>query len=159
MSRKLKQYPDKAIRPILLSIVESLENNGVHLEDIRKDYESYFQQSYQTIESELESYGLENEFEDVTYIMYLFINNPNFTTDPIKRPELKKYEVLHIVDRTINVQDTYLTNFDSYIPLTKSILIDMQSDSLYEPYEGEEINSEHMDSDWNDDWIDQINEV
>jgi hypothetical protein len=91
--------------------------------------------------------------------MYLFINNPNFTTDPIKRPELKKYEVLHIVDRTINVQDTYLTNFDSYIPLTKSILIDMQSDSLYEPYEGEEINSEHMDSDWNDDWIDQINEV
>lgn len=159
MSRKIEQYPDKAIRPILLSIVESLENNGVHLEDIREDYESDFQQSYQTIESELESYGLENEFEDVTYIMYLFINNPNFTTDPIKRPELKKYEVLHIVDRTINVQDTYLTNFDSYIPLTKSILIDMQSDSLYESYEGEEINSEHMDSDWNDDWIDQINEV
>jgi len=159
MSRKIEQYPDKAIRPILLSIVESLENNGVHLEDIREDYESDFQQSYQTIESELESYGLENEFEDVTYIMYLFINNPNFTTDPIKRSELKKYEVLHIVDRTINVQDTYLTNFDSYIPLTKSILIDMQSDSLYEPYEGEEINSEHMDSDWNDDWIDQINEV
>lgn len=159
MSRKIEQYPDKAIRPILLSIVESLESNGVHLEDIREDYESDFQQSYQTIESELESYGLENEFEDVTYIMYLFINNPNFTTDPIKRPKLKKYEVLHIVDRTINVQETYLTNFDSYIPLTKSILIDMQSDSLYEPYEGEEINSEHVDSDWNDDWVDQINEV
>jgi len=107
----------------------------------------------------LESYGLENEFEDVTYIMYLFINNPNFTTEPIKRPELKKYEILHIVDRTINVHDTYLTNFDSYIPLTKNILRDMQSDSLYEPYEGEEIDSEHMDSDWNDDWIDEINEV
>ena len=63
------------------------------------------------------------------------------------------------MDRTINVQDTYLTNFDSYIPLTKNILRDMQSDSLYEPYDGEEIDSEHMDSDWNDDWIDEINEV
>ena len=104
MSRKIEQYPDKAIRPILLSIVESLENNGVHLEDIREDYESDFQQSYQTIESELESYGLENEFEDVTYIMYLFINNPNFTTDPIKRPELKKYEVFQII-RAYNYLD------------------------------------------------------
>jgi hypothetical protein len=159
MSRKIEQYPDKAIRPILLSIVESLENDGVYLEDISEDYENEFQQSYPIIKSELESYGLENEFEDITYIMYIFVNNPNFTTEPIKRPELKKYEVLHIVDRTINVQDTYLNNFNSYIPLTKSILIDMQSDSLYEPYDGEEINSEHIDSDWNDDWIDQINEV
>jgi hypothetical protein len=159
MSRKIEQYPDKALRPILVSIVGSLEDNGVYLEDIIEDYENEFQQSYPIIESELESYGLENEFEDITYIMYIFVNNPNFTTDPIKRPELKKYEILHISDRTINVQDTYLTNFDSYIPLTKSILQDMQSDGLYEPYEGEEINTEHLDSDWVDDWVDEINEV
>jgi hypothetical protein len=159
MSRKIEQYPDKAIRPILLSIVESLESWRVFIADMREDYENEFQQSYPIIKSELESYGLENEFEDVTYIMYLFINNPNFTTEPIKRPELKKYEVIHSVDKSIRVQDTYLSNFDSYIPLTKSILQDMQSDSLYEPYDGEEIDSEHMDSDWNDDWIDEINEV
>ena len=116
MSRKIEQYPDKAIRPILLSIVESLENDGVYLEDISEDYENEFQQSYPIIKSELESYGLENEFEDITYIMYIFVNNPNFTTEPIKRPELKKYEVLHIVDRTINVQDTYLNNFNSKPP-------------------------------------------
>ena len=101
MSRKIEQYPDKAIRPILLSIVESLESWRVFIADMREDYENEFQQSYPIIKSELESYGLENEFEDVTYIMYLFINNPNFTTEPIKRPELKKYEILHIVDRTI----------------------------------------------------------
>jgi hypothetical protein len=35
----------------------------------------------------------------------------------------------------------------------------MQSDGLYEPYEGEEIESDIIDSDWNDDWIDGINEV
>ena len=157
--RKIEQYPDKALRPILVSIVESLEINGPDLEDIVEDYENEFQQSYPIIESELDTYGLEKDFEDVTYIMYIFVNNPNFTTDPIKRPELKKYEILHIADRTINVQETYLTNFDSYIPLTKSILQDMQSDGLYEPYEGEVIESDIFDSDWNDDWIDEINEV
>jgi hypothetical protein len=157
--RKIEQYPDKAIRPILLSIVESLENGGVFIADMREDYENEFQQSYPIIESELESYGLENEFEDVTYIMYLFVNNPNFMTEPIKRPELKKYEILHIIDKTIRIQETYLTNFDSYITITKSILQDMQSDGLYEPYEGEEIESDIIDRDWNDDWVDEINEV
>jgi len=157
--RKIEQYPDKALRPILVSIVESLEINGPDLEDIVEDYENEFQIAYPIIESELESYGLENEFEDVTYIMYLFVNNPNFMTEPITRPELKKYEILHIIDKSIRVQETYLTNFDSYIPITKSILQDMQSDGLYEPYEGEVIESDIIDSDWNDDWIDGINEV
>ena len=155
MSRKIEQYPDKAIRPILLSIVESLENDGVFIEDMIEDYENEFQQSYPIIESELESYAYLN----MENLSGGFINNPNFTTEPIKRPELKKYEVLHSVDKSIRVQDTYLSNFDSYIPLTKSILQDMQSDSLYEPYEGKEISSEIYDTDWNSDWIDEINEV
>ena len=40
--RKIEQYPDKALRPILISIVESLENEGVSLDDLLEDYEEYF---------------------------------------------------------------------------------------------------------------------
>jgi hypothetical protein len=36
---------------------------------------------------------------------------------------------------------------------------EMQSDGFYEPYNGEEINSEEVDSDWVDDWIDDIKVV
>ena len=159
MARKIEQYPDKALRPILVSIVESLENEGVALDDLLEDYEEYFTEAYGPIESELGTYGLGSEFEDVTYIIYILLENPEFTTEPIKRPKLRSYEVTHVIERNIRVQDTNLTKFDSYIPLTKSMLQEMQSDGFYEPYEGEEISSETVDSDWVDDWIDDIKVV
>jgi len=154
--RKIEQYPDKALRPILFSIVESLENEGVALDDLLEDYEEYFTEAYGPIESELETYGLGSEFEDVTYIIYILLENPEFATEPIKRPKLRSYEITHIYDKTLRVQDTYLNTYDSYIPVTKSMLQEMQSDGFYEPYNGEEIDSEVLDSDWNDDWIDDI---
>ena len=36
------------------------------------------------------------------------------------------------------------------------MLIDLQSESFYEPYDGEELSSEVLDSDWTDDYIDNI---
>jgi hypothetical protein len=39
------------------------------------------------------------------------------------------------------------------------MLQQMQSDGFYEPYNGEEIHSEILDSDWVDDFIDNIREV
>ena len=157
--RKIEQYPDKALRPILVSIVESLENEGVALDDLLEDYEDTFTSAYGPIESELSTYGLESEFEDVTYIIYILLENPEFTTEPIKRPKLKSYEVTHVYERNARIQDTYLNTYDSYIPVTKSMLQQMQSDGSYEPYNGEEINSEEIDSDWIDDWIDDIKVV
>lgn len=157
--RKIEQYPDKALRPILVSIVESLENEGVYLDDLIEDYEEHFTEAYGPIESELGTYGLESEFEDVTFIIYILLENPEFATEPIKRPKLRSYEITHIYDKNLRVQDTYLNTYDSYIPITKSMLQEMQSDGFYEPYNGEEIDSEVLDSDWNDDWIDDIKVV
>jgi len=157
--RKIEQYPDKALRPILFNIVESLENEGVYLDDLIEDYEEHFTEAYGPIESELGTYGLESEFEDVTFIIYILLENPEFATEPIKRPKLRSYEITHIYDKTLRVQDTYLNTYDSYIPITKSMLQEMQSDGFYEPYDGEELSSEVLDSDWNDDWIDDIKVV
>ena len=157
--RKIEQYPDKALRPILFSIVESLENEGVSLDDLLEDYEEYFTEAYGPIESELGTYGLGSEFEDVTFIIYILLENPEFATEPIKRPKLRSYEIMHTYERNARIQDTYLNTYDSYIPVTKSMLQQMQSDGSYEPYNGEEINSEEIDSDWIDDWIDDIKVV
>jgi len=154
--RKIEKYPDKALRPILISIVETLENKGVSLYDLLEDYEEHFIEAYGPIESELETFGLGSEFEDVTYIIYILLENPEFATEPIKRPKLRSYEITHIYERNARIQDTYLNTYDSYIPITKSMLVDLQSEGFYEPYDGEEINSEIIDSDWVDDWIDDI---
>ena len=157
--RKIEQYPDKALRPILFSIVESLESEGVALDDLLEDYEEYFTEAYGPIESELETYGLGSEFEDVTFIIYILLENPEFATEPIKRPKLRSYEITHVYERNTRIQDTYLNTYNSYIPVTKSMLQEMQSDGFYEPYDGEEIDSEVLDSDWVDDFIDNIREV
>jgi hypothetical protein len=154
--RKIEQYPDKALRPILVSIVESLEKEGVSLDDLLEDYEDNFTISYDPIVSELETYGLESEFEDVTFIIYILLENPEFSTEPIKRPKLRSYEITHIYERTAYIQETYLNTYNSYIPITKSMLQEMQSDGFYEPYDGEELSSEVLDSDWTDDYIDNI---
>jgi hypothetical protein len=157
--RKIEQYPDKALRPILVSIVESLENEGVYLDDLIEDYEEHFTEAYGPIESELGTYGLESEFEDVTFIIYILLENPEFSTEPIKRPKLRSYEITHIYERTDHIQETYLNTYDSYIPVTKSMLQDLQAEGFYEPYDGEEINSEVLDSDWTDDYIEEIRVV
>jgi hypothetical protein len=157
--RKIEQYPDKALRPILFNIVESLENERVYLDDLLEDYEEHFTEAYGPIESELGTYGLESEFEDVTFIIYILLENPEFSTEPIKRPKLRSYEITHIYERTDYIQETYLNTYDSYIPVTKSMLQDLQAEGFYEPYDGEEINSEVLDSDWSDDWIDDIKVV
>ena len=112
--RKIEQYPDKALRPILVSIVESLEKEGVSLDDLLEDYEDNFTISYDPIVSELETYGLESEFEDVTYIIYILLENPEFTTEPIKRPKLRSYEITHVYERTAYIQETYLNTYNSY---------------------------------------------
>ena len=129
------------------------------LDDLLEDYEDRFIETYGPIESELETFGLESEFEDVTYIIYILLENPEFATEPIKRPKLKSYEITHVYERNARIQDTYLNTYDSYIPITKGMLQEMQSDGFYEPYNGEEIDSEVIDSDWVDDWIDDIKEV
>jgi hypothetical protein len=157
--RKIEQYPDKALRPILFNIVESLENERVYLDDLIEDYEEHFTEAYGPIESELETYGLGSEFEDVTFIIYILLENPEFATEPIKRPKLRSYEITHIYERTDHIQETYLNTYDSYIPVTKSMLQDLQAEGFYEPYDGEEINSEVLDSDWTDDYIEEIRVV
>jgi len=156
MGRRIEQYKDNALRPILVSIVGSLENEGLFLDDLLEDYENTFTRAYGSIETELGTYGLESEFEDITYIIYILLENPEFTTEPIKRPKLRSYEITHVYERTATIRDTYLNTYNSYIPITKDMLMDLQSEGFYEPYDGEELSSEVLDSDWTDDYIDNI---
>jgi hypothetical protein len=156
MGRRIEQYKDNAIRPILESVIESLNNSGLYLEDIVDDYESDFVNIHDIIKKELESFGLDHEFEDITYILSILVNNPNFQNEPIERPTLQSYDVYHVYEKKLVVEDTFHNTFDSYIELTKDMLIDMQSEQIYEPYYGDKVESEVTDEDYLDDWIESI---
>jgi hypothetical protein len=154
---KIQQIKDKALRDILSQIVSSL-NNEIDIEDLIDDYEREFAASYPIIESELRSLGIDSDMENITYVISLLVENPNFEDldELLVRPTLESYEVRHVYERRLTVEVTYLTEFKSYIPITADIVRELESESLYHGAEGDKIDEEVTDSEWVDDWIESV---
>ena len=152
-----QKYSDRALIPILKDIIEALESNDMYLEDMG-DVDHNFDELSEIITDELTSYLSNVEFEDVTYFMALIIMNDNFE-QPLKRPELKTYRVTHIIQKVETVNYNYQTDMTSFIPLDNSILGELQSSGEYEPWDGDLIDEDNIDSDYSEDWIDDIEEI
>ena len=154
---KIQQIKDKALRDILSQIVSSL-NNEIDIEDLIDDYEREFSESYPIIESELRSLGIDSDMESITYVIALLVENPNFENldELLVRPTLESYEVIHVYEKRLTVEVTYLTEFKSYIPITADIIRELESESLYYGADGEKIDEEVTDSEWIDDWIESV---
>ena len=78
---------------------------------------------------------------------------------PLKRPELRTFEITHVYQRVETVNYTYRNEMKSFIPLDNSILGELQSSGEYEPFEGESIDEDTVDGDYGDDWIEHIEEI
>ena len=152
--KSYQKYPDKALLPILNSILESLEEN--EYEDIN-DY-SVFGETMMVVGEVLTSYGISDDFEDVTFFVGLLQMNP-YLTLPLKRPILKSYNITHVYEKVQTIRETYLNTYNSFIPITKHMLMDLQSEEIYQPYDGDPVDEDVIDTDWSDDWIDGIEEV
>ena len=154
---KIQQIKDKALRDILSQIVSSL-NNEIDIEDLIDDYEREFAASYPIIESELRSLGIDSDMENITYVISLLVENPNFEDldELLVRPTLESYEVTHVYERRLTVEVTYLTEFKSYVPITGDIVRELESESLYHGADGDKIDEEVTDSEWVDDWIESV---
>ena len=155
-----QKYSDKAIIPIIKDIIESLESNGINMEDVVTidDVTNNFEELSEIITKELNSYFSKVDFEDVTYFMALIIINDDFEP-PLKRPKLKTFEITHVYQRTETVNYTYRNEMNSFIPLNKSILGELANTGEYEPWEGNLIDEDTIDGDYSDDWIENIEEV
>ena len=78
---------------------------------------------------------------------------------PLKRPVLKTYRITHIYQKVETVNYKYQTDMTSFIPLDNSILGELQSSGEYEPWDGDLIDENNVDSDYSEDWIDDIEEI
>ena len=152
-----QKYSDRALIPILKDIIEALESNDMYLEDMG-DVDNNFEELSTIITDELTSYLSNVDFEDVTYFMSLIIMNDDFEP-PLKRPELKTYRITHTYQRVETINYKYQTDMTSFIPLDDSILGELQSSGEYEPWDGDLIDEDNVDSDYSNDWIDDIEEI
>lgn len=155
--KSYQKYSDRALIPILKDIIEALESNDMYLEDM-DDVDHNFDELSEIITDELTSYLSNVEFEDITYFIALIIKNDNFEP-PLKRPELKTYRITHIYQKVETINYEYQTDMTSFIPLDNSILGELQSSGEYEPWDGDLINENNVDSDYSEDWIDDIEEI
>lgn len=152
-----QKYSDRALIPILKDIIEALESNNVYLEDM-DDVNHNLGELSEIITDELTSYFTNVDFEDVSYFIALIIMNDDFES-PLKRPELRTFEITHIYQRVETVNYTYRNEMKSFIPLDDSILGELQSSGEYEPFEGKLIDEDTVDGDYGNDWIEHIEEI
>lgn len=152
--RPYQKYSDRALIPILKDIIEALESNDMYLEDM-DDVDHNFDELSEIITDELTSYLSNVEFEDITYFIALIIMNDDFEP-PLKRPELKTYRITHIYQKVETINYEYQTDMTSFIPLDNSILGELQSSGEYEPWDGNLIDENYVDSDYSEDWIENI---
>lgn len=152
-----QKYSDKALIPIMKDIIEALESNDMYMEDMSDVEGSYDELSY-IITKELNGYLSDVDFEDVSYFIALIIMNDDFET-PLERPELRRYQITHIYQKVETNNYTYQTEMNSFIPIDGSILSDLQTEGIYEPWDGELIGEDNVDTEYSDDWVDDIEEI
>ena len=157
MPRKIEQYTDKALIPIIKDIIDALNSKDLYIEEM-SDIDGNFDELSEIITDELNSYLSNVEFEDVTYFMALIMINDDLEP-PLERPELRKYRITHTYQKIETVNYKYQTDMSSFIPLDDSILGELQSSGEYEPWDGDLIDEDPIDSDYSEDWIDDIEEI
>jgi hypothetical protein len=156
--KSYEKYNDKALRPILQDIVNSCEENNIDI--FNKNFvNSNFEDVVSIVDDEIESYFGTPEFEDTSFFIAVLLMNNNFMTEPIRRPKLKSYRITHIYEQVQTTQDTYVNEYDSFLPFTSSMLRDLQIMGSYDPYDGNLIDDEVVDSDYSNDWVSDIEEI
>lgn len=156
--RSYEKYNDKALRPILQDIVNSCEENNIDI--FNKNFvNSNFEDVVSIVDDEIESYFGTPDFEDTSFFIAILLMNNNFMTEPIRRPKLKSYRITHVYEKVQTIQDIYVNEYDSFLPFTSSMLMDLQSMDSYDPYDGKLIDEEVVDSEYSNDWVSDIEEI
>jgi len=156
--KQYEKYNDKALRPILQDIVDVCEQNDIDI--FNPSYvDTNFEEVVEAVDGEIESYIGTPDNEDTTFFIAVLLMNKNFMTEPIKRPTLKTYKITHSFEKVNTVRETFLNEYDSYLPFTRNILNGLYRLGYYDPIEGELIDEETIDSNWSDDWVDDIEEI
>jgi hypothetical protein len=127
-----EKIPDKTLKLILQMMYEGLDE---------RDFESepFNSNTISEVEDILSPLGIKfNDEINYSFFVQLYLDNPNFETEGIKRPSLMSYEVLH--DESVREWRTYTykTVVKSYYPVDDNMLHSLRGngDGWYDYWDG-----------------------
>ena len=100
-----------------------------------------------------------DDFVERSFFIKLYKDNPNFQTEPLKIPTLETYDVVHEEDVREIKTNYYNTRIDSYYPIDKDILYDLQSNGEYQYWEGNRFDTDYHDTDVTNDSVVEVTKL
>ena len=100
-----------------------------------------------------------DDFVERSFFIKLYKDNPNFQTEPLKIPTLETYDVVHEEDVREIKTNYYNTRIDSYYPIDKDILYDLQSNGEYQYWDGNHFDTDYHDRDVTNDSVVEVTKI
>lgn len=142
------KLPDNVLRLIIINLKNDLEDNGVDI-----DNNIFDASNLSIIDDTLQYFNIKpSDTEDYSFFIALcgLNNNLSDKNTPIKKPKLEQYEVQHSEDITVWKTIVYSQTIPSYVPLTRSILQDLQYDGMYDYWDGRIVDEQTNDTETTD---------
>jgi hypothetical protein len=139
------KLPDNVLRLLITNLKNDLEENDI---DINDSYHTFETSTLSTIDGTLQYFNIKvSEIEEYSYFIALCMLNDDVSDKiiPIKKPKLNNYEVQHTENVTVWKTIVYSQTIPSYIPLTRSMLLDLESENMYEYWDGRIVDEETND--------------
>lgn len=152
---ELEKIPDQVLVRILEAIQERIDEGEADFDDDLFDYTNM-----EMLESVCGYFGIKiNDFTDKSFFVKLYMDNPNFETEPIKRPTLETYDVIHSESVREYRTNFYNTRMKSYYPLDNNIMYELQSSGEYEYWDGSHYDTDYHDTEVIEDKVESIEKV
>ena len=140
---ELEKIPNQVLVRILEAIQERIDDGEADL-----DEDPFDSTNMEMLDNVCEYFGIAlDDFVERSFFVKLYKDNPNFETEPLKRPTLETYDVVHEEDVREFKTNYYNTRIDSYYPIDKDILYDLQTNGEYEYWEGNRFDTDYHDTD------------
>ena len=153
VKNKPHKLPEKQLRLILNLLKDAFEENG----DAPSDGADFFENYLNIVDDALKYVNMTpGDIEDYSFVGELYFLNKDNDSSSIIRPTLKVFNVYHKETRTETVINNYKQTISSYMDLDESILLECQSNGMYEYWDGNHYDTDYLDTDYVEDEIGEI---
>ena len=152
---ELEKIPNQVLVRILEAIQERIDDGEADL-----DEDPFDSTNMERLDNVCEYFGIAlDDFVERSFFVKLYKDNPNFETEPLKRPTLETYDVVHEEDVREFKTIYYNTRIDSYYPIDKDILYDLQTNGEYQYWEGNRFDTDYHDTDVTNDSVVEVTKI
>jgi hypothetical protein len=144
---------------VLISILDAIQER-IDDGEANLDEDPFHSTNMEMLDNVCVYFGIAlDDFVERSFFIKLYKDNPNFQTEPLKIPTLETYDVVHEEDVREFKTNYYNTRIDSYYPIDKDILYDLQSNGEYSYWDGNHFDTDYHDTDVTDDRVVEVTKL